>query len=379
MIRRVQLRSVSVVVVLFLLSSCSHNTTRLNEKTSGEPSGARSSDTAEMLPPKPKKSTLVLDPAATAKSKPLFEAVIKNDDKKAKLAYGRAVRALPEIVQLAIDLRFKNYDHAATILAKTPLSQEQKDFWQKIIDKKPKKLGVAVCSALVENPNFPPSSDKISAEEESWFSNFESVVQSVLAEDNVPKVKSSISETLDKIPNCNGALCTPLTEDIEGQVLTDEFFDNLHNMKRRDTHFWQGNYKSLQKVGEYSPYVTDNELYKFYRTLKASPTPKQDHFLRRFKGIARDMRAETILSRSIADIVLEDQDDKVLAYRLGTFLRNNALISAITRIEGEVPACQLAPAKLVKAPKKNTGSSEVKPMSTPESTATPAATAAPTP
>jgi len=287
-----------------------------------------------------KKSTYVLDSGVARKAKPLFEAVVQDDEKKAKLAYGRAVRVLPEIVQLAVDLRLKNYDHASMVLPKTPLTEDQKTFWSEIILKKPKKLERAVCEALVKNQDFPAPGEKSSEEEGECIKYFEDVAKEVVNHSDAPRERSELTMSIDRVI-CTDRECGPILENLRDEILNDKFFDKLHNMRRRDTRFYKGNFMSPQKLWEYRPYVSDIALFKFYKALKNTPYEKQNHFIRRFKGIARDMRSETILSRSIAGIILGDEKDLALAKRLGNFLNLNPLISAVTRIEGVLATCQV--------------------------------------
>jgi len=287
----------------------------------------------------PKKSTYVIDSVAAEKSKALFEAIVKNDEKKAKLAYGRAVRVLPDIVQLAVDLRLKNYDHGATVLEKTPLTNDQKAFWNGIILKKPRNLEKAVCEALGANSAFPVAGEKVPDEEAEWLKHFDDVATQIVNPNNTPKERSELTMSIDRVI-CTDRECGPINDNLRDEILTDKFFDNLHNMRRRDTRFYKANYKSPLKIWQYVPYVSDMALFKFYKAVKNTSYEKQNHFIRRFKGIARDMRSETILSRSIAAIILGDEQDLALSKRLGNFLTTNSLISAVTRIEGELASCQ---------------------------------------
>jgi len=286
-----------------------------------------------------KKSTYTIDPLVMGKAKPLFEAIVKNDEKKAKLAYGRAVRALPEIVQIAVDLRLKNYDHAGGILTKTPLSEDEKTFWGEVISKKPKSLETAICKALMIHPNFPSGGQKAPDEEAEWLKYYTEVVANVTPE-AVPKERSDLTKSLDRVI-CTDRECGPIPENLQEELLTDKFFDDLHNMRRRDTRFYKANYKSPLKLWQYRPLVSDIALFKFYKALKNTTIEKQNHFLRRFRGIARDMRSETILSRSIGAIILGDEKDRALAKRFGNFLTTNSLITALTRIEGEIATCEV--------------------------------------
>ncbi len=301
-----------------------------------------------------KKSSYVIDPVAAEKSKPLLEAIVKNDEKKAKLSYGRAVRVLPEIVQLAVDLRLKNYDHGNTVLPKTPLTDSQKTFWNGIIQKKPRNLEKAVCEALTADPSFPVAGEKVPDEESEWLKYFDEVATKIVNPDNVPRERSDLTMSVDRVI-CTERECGPINDNLRDEILTDKFFDNLHNMRRRDTRFYKANYKSPLKIWQYRPYISDMALFKFYKALKNTPCEKQSHFIRRFKGIARDMRGETILSRSIAAIILGDEKDQAFARRLGSFLVSNSLISAVTRIEGELATCQV-PLSPVPAPQSATPS-----------------------
>lgn len=328
--------------LLILSTSCA--TTPTSAQSQGASATPRPNEPPSTETPNtyasPVTPNMIIDIGLREKARPLFEAVIKNDDKKAKLAYGRAVRALPELVQLALDLRFKNYEHALTILPKTPLSEDQKDFWGKIIAQKPKKLSQALCQELIARVNFPAPGSKAPEEEVVWLKYFDDVAREVINPEASNKEPSELNKELLKI-TCTEKDCGPIPDGIRDELLTDKFFDQIHNMRRRDTLFYANNFRSPLKLGQYRPWVADMGLLKFYKALKGTLYTKQMHFLRRFKGIARDMRADTILSRSIADIIMGDDQDLVMAKRLGTFLTSNSLISAITRIENEIPSCQI--------------------------------------
>jgi hypothetical protein len=274
---------------------------------------------------------------AEEKSKPLFEAIIRNDDKKAKMAYGRAVHVLPEAVQFAVDLRFKNYEHASQILPKLNMTDSQKTFWEGILKQKPPHLAKTLCENL-KTSSFPEMGLKASEEEMAWLRYYDEVSGHLINSENGSKELSPINKDLSRV-SCNERECLPLNDDLRDELLRDSFFDEIHNKRRRDTRFYAANIKSPLKLGQYSPYVLDMSLLKFYKALKATTIEKQMHFLRRFKGIARDMRNDTILSRSIADIILGDDQDLATAKRLGVFLTSQPLIASLTRIEGELPSC----------------------------------------
>src|SRR5262249_14196536 len=63
----------------------------------------------------------------------VFRPLFENDEKKAKVAYGRNHRYLPEDIQFAMDLHFSNFDHALEILPRTIKSQIERDFWEKVV------------------------------------------------------------------------------------------------------------------------------------------------------------------------------------------------------------------------------------------------------
>jgi hypothetical protein len=330
----------SVIFVLLAFSACTTVHTSTSTQTAPQEQISNEPPIEPSATEVTKTLSYSIEPAVKAKAKVLFEAVIRNDDKKAKFSYGRTVRTLPEIVQLAMDLRFKNYDHASSILAKTPLSDEQKDFWGKILAKKPEKLNLAICQELTTSENFPSLGSKAPDEEVVWLKFFDDVAKDLISSEGASHEVSELNKKFATV-NCNDKDCMPIADDLRDDLLSDKFFDDIHNMRRRDSHFFAANFKSPLKLGQYHPLVSDMGLLKFYKALKATPSIKQMHFLRRFKSIARDMRPDTILSRSIGDIILGDDQDLITAKRFGTFLTSNSLISAVTRIENQIPSCQI--------------------------------------
>jgi hypothetical protein len=284
-----------------------------------------------------------LDPNVIDKANSVFEPVLLNDDKKAKMAYGRNHRFLPELLQLAFDLRFKNYEHALEVLPKTPLSEQRKNFWQGVISKKPLKLGKEVCAALAASESYPVASQSdTSSDEVAWIREVDQLLDKVSAGQKAPAPKS---DELDKILGdlkCQEGDCAPIPQDLRPKILTDEFFDKLHNWKRRDTRFMESLYKNLVQWKLYKPYVNTKNIFRLWKSLKASDDDtRQAHFLHRFVSIGRDMRSESGLDRLIGDKILDDQNDLKFARRINRFNDDNALLTVVTTIDHELAGCNL--------------------------------------
>jgi len=101
------------------------------------------------------KSTVNIEPATLEKFNSILNPFLAGDEKKAKKAYARSYRVLPEFVQFAFDLRFKNYDHALTVLPKTPWEENEKTFWAKILHGQPASLPKVICNGEKVSPLFP--------------------------------------------------------------------------------------------------------------------------------------------------------------------------------------------------------------------------------
>lgn len=100
--------------------------------------------------------------------------VLGNDD-KGQDGLWRSYRFMPPFMQFAFDVRFRNFDHALTLLPTLNRSPDEKTFWEKILKQKPKNLGQAICEGLVSQDTFPPLTTEPSAEQEAWAFEFEAL------------------------------------------------------------------------------------------------------------------------------------------------------------------------------------------------------------
>jgi hypothetical protein len=282
-----------------------------------------------------------------------FAAILTNDDKKAKLAYGRNYRFMPDFIQFAVDLRFKNYDHALQILEKLQITPEEKEFWSKILKAKPARLVPPICEALKSSESLSFSESK---EQVKWNQEIEELVQTLIPEKAKSAPPAELDITLDQL-QCKhtGATpqCEPLTPELQQKLLTDAFFDKLHNMQVRDTHFVKWNYKNYIKVREYRRYVSLSSLHKFFHTIQSTQSDKQIKFLKRFRGIGRDLRPENIVSRVFGDLVVGDEKDTILAEHIESFVQSYPILNLAMGLEFELANCGLpADMPAFKMPKK---------------------------
>ena len=342
---------------LLVITGCAHQGAKSQSQSQNQ-SQSQSPLVVQSQPPQIKveassgsqNNSQSIDSKVAAKVGGLFQALVQNDDKRAKLSYGRASRSLPDLVQFAVDLKFHNFQHAKTALAGSTMSPEQKEFWGKVLDKKPTRLSKVICEEFKEasKDSGTGSGDSSTANTEAgnldsaWASFYQRTVSDLASKDGG---KSSPAEkTLEQV-QCEKEVCT-LPQDSSETLLVDSFFDNLHNLKRRDTRNVQANYKNAVKlVGiEKDANVTRESLSHFFSALKAATdNPKQTHFLRRFTGIGRDMRIEDLANRQLGDAFLGDEDDQKMTGTLQKFVSQNKLISAVNRLDYELADCALPP------------------------------------
>src|SRR5689334_21784935 len=136
-----------LTTILIIATSCAHRASQPDVKPQSK------TITHDIMLRQHRPIDLKLDEKAKSKVNDAFTAVLNNDDKKAKLAYGRGYKFMPELVQFAFDLRFKNFDHALELLPKLDYTSEEKEMWKRILSSKPKSIHKAICDEL-EKRNF---------------------------------------------------------------------------------------------------------------------------------------------------------------------------------------------------------------------------------
>jgi hypothetical protein len=291
-----------------------------------------------------------LDSKTVDKVDAVFAAVFGNDDKKAKLAYGRGYRFMPEFMQFALDLRFRNYEHALTLLPEVSESKEEIEFWNRIIGAKPAKLAGAICEDLKKHPEFPSQPLETETDESVWAAHLIDLgVKLAEAQKPLDRSPTKLDQVLEKL-TCqqNDTFpptwqCEPMTPEVRAEVTNHSFFDNLHNMQRRDIRFVKANYRHHIKLLQYRRYINPVNLYKFHFAIEATNWEGYNSFSRRYKGFARDMRTEDLIGRVMGDLMLDDKKDMAIARRLHSIVYSNPVLALATRIEWDLVNCELPP------------------------------------
>lgn len=290
-----------------------------------------------------------LDKDLVKKVEGTFTPTLANDDKKAKQSYGRTYRVMPEFMQFAFDMRFKNYDHALGILPKILWTDGERAFWENIVKKRPGQLAKAICENVGPDSPFSKYMEP-SKDEQAWVESLNQLVTEMLPQDaskNIPQTNQSLDQEIAKL-NCSKKVaadlnpCDPVPADLQPSLFTEDFFDRLHNMQRRDTRFVKENYRHPFKMVKYKRYVKVSNIVKLYNALKATEFAKQNHFLRRIKGVARDVRGESTVDRVMADIVLEDKKDMLIARQLQYLVQRNPTLSFLNHLNYGLALCKLS-------------------------------------
>jgi hypothetical protein len=283
------------------------------------------------------KSGQPLDPAVVEKVKTTFDAVFNNDDKKAKLLYGRNYKFMPEVVQFALDIRFKNFEHALTVLPNAGESQGETAFWQSIVNEKPTKFAAAVCKKVLAQTDFPTADLSPTQVEVDW--NNQLKVEDTTSEKTLSELNKGLSVLVcgpdDK------ASCEPLNEVDQKTFFSESYFDKVHNFQRRDTAFVNANYRNAAKITSYKRYITVENIFKIFRAMNATEHSRKDHFLRRIKGIGRDIRIESISARLVGDEILDDTKDLQVAARLRSLINANPILTKAINLDYELASCGL--------------------------------------
>ncbi|MDZ4676623.1 MAG: hypothetical protein SGI74_03855 [Oligoflexia bacterium] len=358
-----------IIICAFLIAGCAQNQIVTEENTEIRPvkrfrstSRTPSSENAKKI--KPVESTLA------QKVNQTFKSILTNDDKKAKLAYGRNYRHMPDFIQFAVDLRFKNYDHAIILLEKLEITPPEKEFWLKILNTKPARLVSPICEALKADTslNFTESQEQV-----RWNNETDKLIESLISAQAKNAEPSELDKIIEQI-NCKhvgeALSCEPIEPALREKLLNDVFFDKIHNLQVRDTNFIKWNNKNYIKITEYQRHVTIDSLHKFFHAIQATPYDRQVKFLKRYRGIGRDLRSENIVGRIFGDLVLGDEKDMVLAEHIQSFLQAYPILNLTLGLEFELATCGLPteiPAFKPPKPNANTSSSAGK---NPSATAT---------
>lgn len=356
-------RAIFLIVFAFLLSQCAHNThtsqpeeAQVSTGTLGGGAGEvqGSSPQAVYVPPgmsaqKEKEvsepnSLTQLDEKSRGKVDDAFRAIIMNDDKKAKLAYGRSYKFMPEFIQFAFDLRFRNFEHAMELLPKLPYENEERAFWQKIVAKKPISFSKAICEDF-KNAKFKVPALETLPEEMAWSQEYYAVMNELLRKEQSkmkPHGVTPLNAILGKVKFRDGHL-KPLALEPEDQkaIYSDEFFDKLRNAQRRDTKYWLDNHKNVLKAWVYQRAYLPLYVYDLYASMTITEHPRKNHFLRRLKGIIKDMRFESLIARSRGNHVIDDKEDAAKLTVVSKFMNRHPFVSVLLYFEPQLSSCGL--------------------------------------
>ncbi len=276
-----------------------------------------------------------------------FTPLFRHDEKKAKMAFGRYYRTMPDTIQFALDLRFKNFEHAIGILPQIKWSVPITLLWKNALAK-PNRVIKALCDELKEQSNFPADDLKPSPEALAWTKELSAI--KIQADSDFKRNNTRPSKLEEQLadftcetssPDYRLWKCIPLNEDQINNLFKDNFFNRLHNMQRRDIRTLKEIFRNPVKVSEYKRYISVETIYKFYLAVKATDHQKQSKYLKRFRTVALDMRKENFLGRYLGDLILEDQEDVTVVERLQRFSILFPLISLVIQFDYELAECAL--------------------------------------
>jgi hypothetical protein len=294
-----------------------------------------------------------LDPSIVNKVNATFEAVLNNDEKKAKLLYGRNYKVMPEVVQFALDVRFKNFEHALQILPQTGESSDEMDLWRKILSKKPAHFSQAVCQEMLSDVSFPHGNLEVSQIQSQWNAELKTFAAELRRLNTIKQADSDLQEKLDQIQcqpssqveplsqSSSHMTCPGLSSAHRKEFLNEAFFDKLHNMQRRDTAFIRANYRNYINSSTYIRYANLDSIFKLYKAMLATDEPRIAHFLKRVKGVGRDIRPESMGSRVLGDEILNDPKDYAIAQRLNLIIEANPILSFAINLDSDLSTCGL--------------------------------------
>ncbi|MCC6277029.1 MAG: hypothetical protein IT289_03825 [Oligoflexia bacterium] len=287
-----------------------------------------------------------LDSKTVERIHQIYTHVFTNNDKKAKLAYGRHHKHIPHRFQFALDLRFKNYDHAEQILKESFETQSERDFFETLVKARGVRVVPPLCEQLLTKDFQMPEADKNA---QAWAAELELVVRSLLSTRAVKSAPSELDKTLDQLEcddenwSIEGGTCSALTGESKKKLMGEAFFDKFRNLHRRDVRFVREAYRDYVKVREYNRYVSVNNMLRFYRAIQATSDDQylQSKYIRRFKGAGRDMRPENLVSRLIGGVIIEDAKDVARTTRLLRFVQAYPELNVSLGLEFELASCGL--------------------------------------
>ncbi|MBK9293963.1 MAG: hypothetical protein IPM57_05885 [Oligoflexia bacterium] len=286
-----------------------------------------------------------LDDKSTQRIYDGFRAVISNDDKKAKLAYGRTYKHMPNFLQFAYDLRFRNFERAKEVAERLSYTDFEKTFWKTLVEKKPAVISKYVCDWFKEN-KFGFEKIKPIPKEADWFKEYTYTLESMQKElrSKSPLKKTELDATFEKYNFLDGKKNPiALSADSQKELLATEFFDKFRNMQRRDTNYYSANFWSAFKVASYGPYFGPNNAWDFYLSLEVTDHPRKSHFLRRLKGIIKDMRENMVMHRLIGSKIIQDEEDYNKALAIAYFINRYPFVSAFLRFDFTLNNCGYSP------------------------------------
>jgi hypothetical protein len=334
---------------IFITAGCSSQQTKseanksVNSQTKLLPTTLTTTPTETK---KTKESKLNLDAKALLRVNEAFRAVIQNDDKKAKLTFGRSYKYMPEFIQFAFDLRFRNFDHAKDLTSKLPYNDDEKTFWQNLISKKPASITKYMCEEF-KKTNFEVPQLPTHELEMPWYQDLQEVMDELYSKEmSKTGNKATIAdETFSKVKykNEKGEII-PLSIEAQKDLLQDSFFDKVRNAQRKDTLHWLDTYKTPLKAWTYQRLFNPHLAFQFYESLMATTqieAHKKSHFERRMRGIIKDMRVETARMRSIADAVIKDQKDLKISTGIENFLSRYPILTIFLNLESNLAECGL--------------------------------------
>lgn len=136
-----------------------------------------------------------------------------------------------------------------------------------------------------------------------------------------------------------------LSAEAQKALLDSAFFDKFRNMQRRDTNFYKANYWNTYKVVNYTPYYSPSNAWDLYWSLGVTEHPKKNHFMRRIKGIVKDMRENLVMHRFVGSKLIQDEDDYKKAGSIAYFINRYPMISAFLRFDFTLNDCGYNPKK----------------------------------
>lgn len=274
----------------------------------------------------------------------------KNNVKKTKKLYGRHHRNLDDNVQFALDIRFGNYDHALKILDDQDFDSEEEDFWERILKAKPKNVSKAVCEELASQQKFPEAEvDLGQLRESKWKKVLDDLIWNLASpkrrEKQDPRVKSFVEklntlECQDKNSPETG-FCPPLTAEQQEVFLKQEFMDPIRNAQRRSSRIFEAYRKKPVKLIEDPNDYNRFLLVKLDWSIRGTDSKYRNRYLKRLRGIAKDMRKDSVYHRQIGSMILRDYNDVRFMNRVRWLLSSRPVLAVVNGLNLSLPSCKL--------------------------------------